>query len=204
MPPRTVYHEPLTQGAVEQEELPAIQALYVQRPGVYVHSDDISAWLSRVSERYHGEGRVALLEAAQAFAKVDVDVETVEVAPVQEELAQPDLVYTELALEQANVDRIEIYPNSDGMWETRACDSGGFIVAQGPSSFQRNTAQLNAIARWPNKPIHELPDATGDSLWNEQRSSGGIGAGVLTGRPRPSPRRMLVTQAERPENARPA
>lgn len=95
---------------------------------------------------------------------------------------------------QENIDRVELFPNEDGnYWYARAIDSGGFIIeaettVQGVSQPQ---VEAGAAAKWPGKPVHQLTDGMGDSLWDEEFRTDAQTFGYNQRR-RPSPRRLFA------------
>lgn len=197
MPPRHRFHDPIV-----QEEAPPepIHALLIERPGIFLHVDDVVAILSQA------EGLLAALDYFKAISVLDENPE--EVMPVNPYVPDPNtavpLTVTPAAEPTVTSDedprsageslaadpnpevaRVEVYPDAEGRWHARPVDAGGNILAVTEGSFDRDYVESDAAERWPSKEQFELGDSMGDSLWDEQVSTFG-----WNGRRRPSPRRL--------------
>lgn len=164
-------------------EIPPIENfIEVARPGFYLLTEDVSATLARMAERYAGEGRVALLEAARAFAASEPE-------PDLQSRTEPVLGSDgeQIGWVVAEGQRVEVYPNEDGSyWYGRLVNAGGEI-ADGPYG-QINHDGVLADARrwWSGVPVYEVPDALTDTVHAETNP-----AATWNGRQRPSVRRLF-------------
>jgi len=196
MPRRYQFYEPIVQAAGAEPppvELPPIRGLPVEAPGMYLLAQDVTAMLRRMAETFPGDDeRAALLLAAQLIDEsVGIDFQA-PLGPPPPDLAPEsnmELGYPEPQHEPApGVARIEIFPNEDGnYWFARPVDDGGNIIRQPPvEGIRRDQVEHDACLRWPGVEVYELPDAMGDSLWDEQHS-----LVAFNGRRRPSHRRLF-------------
>lgn len=142
-----------------------IQALNIERPGVYVHIDQVVDQLNSWAVEYNSED---LREAAVAFKVAFI-------------------VGNELPLEEPPdvIERVEIFPDLDGKWHARPVTNDGSILLVTEGDFNRDFVEQDATTRWPGKELFEVPDALSDSIWDEQATTFGF-----NGRRRPSPKRL--------------
>lgn len=212
MPPRDRYYDPIVQSDPPPErtyELPPIKGWVAEAPGLYLRRDDIVACLGVYALEFHGEGREALLAVADVFVHLGDpdDAQEAPGAPEAPSESVPLVPQVRAHLHEAiesgaaavaagrdefpDVARIEVYPNTDGTyWYARPVNHAGVIlrtVLDRPMGPVREQVELTAANRWPGKPLFEIADEMGDSLWDEQHSSS-----TWNGRRRPSPRRMFA------------
>lgn len=216
------FYDPEVQTTAPAEpELPPIQNfLGVEAPGTYLLTDDVSAWLARFAERFHGEGRLALLDAARAFAPAAPEPDVEEPPAEQEQppaaspapvpgpppldmstdfpgtsgrgdtitVAPATIPAAPVADPQAFVPaRVEVYPDETGRyWYARPVDASGRILGEPLSQVNHDGVIGDANRTWPGAPIHEVPDALTDSIWQESNP-----ATTWNGRQRPSPNRLF-------------
>lgn len=179
MPRRPQFYDPEIQTVAPAVEERSIEGIYVPRPGVWVHVDDVADALRRMAEETDGDARDALVGAAESFSGSEIDSQVAETSAEPERVAEP------LLDDHPEVARIEVFPDEVGKWYARPVASDGSILLVTDGSFDRSFVETDAQARWSGKEIHELPDAMGDSIWDEQHHAFGF-----NGRRRPSPRRL--------------
>lgn len=196
MPPRHRFYDPEIQTAVPAAEpLPPVDGLIIERPGVYLHAEAVSATLARMALLYHGEGRSALLEAARSFADAGVEEPPEELLVVETphdplvKILQAPFPF-EPPDAHPEVARVEVYPNEDGSyWYARVVTAEGeILLGETEQGINSGLVEEQAARRWPGKPVYEIADAMGDSIWDEQAHTFGF-----NGRRRPSPRRLWST-----------
>lgn len=134
--------------------------------GVYFHTDQIVSALEQMAALYVGDARSSLLDALNYF-KGDPYA-----------IVEPSDPHPEVA-------RVEIFPDPDGKWFARPVSADGSILIVTAGSFDKEFVVADVGTQWPGKEIHELQDAMGDSIWDEQDHLFGF-----NGRRRPSPRRL--------------
>lgn len=206
MPRQRQFYDPIIEAAQPPETFegggatmpPTIQGLEAVATGTYWRLDDLIAYLLWASESFPTEPeRMAILAVAEAFGWRETPSEDVVPVPEGETLSDQITVlpsgegFVEAWMAtnpdpHPEVARIETYPNEDGTYfYARPVNAEGAIMAEPLGSIRREQVVEAALGQWPSKPIYEVPDAMGDSVWDEQVTVFGF-----NGRRRPSPRRL--------------
>lgn len=189
-------------------EQPQIPALLLDRPGYYLHSDDVALALRQMADSVGvaaHEDRVAgaaLRTAALHFETPDPydppgPHEPDVVAPTPARQAWDELLAATLedSMPPAAVYRVEVYPDDPQAekphWQARAVDETGRILGVTAGSFVQQQTIDQAAALWPDVDVMLVADAMVDTVW-EQSAPEAIRSSH-SGRRRPSPNRMWPT-----------
>lgn len=182
-----------------------VVAVYSEKPGVFIHIEDVVDRLVMMAELAKDDARDALREAAEWFAAAQAAIPSPEGAeaatravdapgdPFQGEAAVvgvPAAPNPEVAL----VARIETYQDDTGRWYARPIDKNGFILwnLDPFEGTQREHVENLALDAWGRHlSVYDVGDAMGDSLWQENQE---VSTGLVrtAGSRRPSPRRMFA------------
>lgn len=173
MPRRHNFYDPIIESPREETVVPevsegaVVKGVVIESAGVYMHVDHVVEILRGWAKEQDSE---ILRAAADSFAQTQVVGGNQ--LPAEEVYPDP-------------VSRVEIFPDPDGKWHARPVTEDGSILSVTEGDFNRDFVERDVLERWPGKQMFELPDAMGDSIWDEQASTFGF-----NGRRRPSPKRL--------------
>lgn len=170
------------------ETAPAIVAIRVDAPGVYISLESAIESMRHVADQYEVEGNpsgaISLRWVADAWQGIFADVQKVqpvEVTPEQE-LDQP--VESEgYIIDPFDIYRVEMFPDASGKWYARPISEESAILGITEGDFNKEAVETYIRSQWPDKEIVEVSDEMSDSLWDSQ-ADGGRRRG-------PSPRRLF-------------